>query len=88
MKFIELTDQQKTVLLDFLGYAVKDGIVFSKKDNKPHICPYTREPVRFSEASVMPGSTIVFNTNALTLAEYFSEHVENGEIKCQRKVED
>ena len=92
MEFLKLSDQEKRVLLDFLGYAVsKEGIVLSKGNNKPHICPYTGEPVRFKDASVMPGSTVIFNTSVLALAEYFSEHVENKEDsdnECQRKPVD
>ncbi len=80
---ITLTNEQKLVLFDFLGYKVKNNILVLKKTDKQQICPYTKEPVRFNEASVMPGSTVIFNTNALTLAEYFSEHVDNGGKICQ-----
>lgn len=87
MQFIKLSDEEKRVLLDFLGYSVnEEGIVVSKENNRPHICPYTGEPVRFDIVSVMPGSTVVFNTSILTLAEYFSEHVEDGEIDARRRV--
>jgi len=80
MEFIKLSEEAKKVLLDFLGYKVdENGIVLSKDTNQPHICPYTGEPVRFDAASIMPGSTVVFNTSILTLAEYFSEHIEHGE---------
>ncbi len=79
MQFIRLFDAEKKILLDFLGYGVnKDGIVVSK-DNKMLICPYTGEPIRFKDASVMPGSTVIFNTSPFTLAEYFSKHVECGD---------
>ena len=88
MELLRLNDQQRIVLLDFLGYAVKDGIVVSKGTEKPHICPYTEEPVRFKDVSVMPGSTIIFNTTALSLAQYFSEHPEgeDSDSKCQMKT--
>lgn len=86
MKLIELTDEEKVVLLDFLGYKVKCGTVISKETNKPHDCPYTGVPVKLSNASVMPGSTVIFNTTPLTLAKYFSEHVENRGCTCQKKT--
>ncbi len=85
MKFIKITDKEKEALLEFLGYAVnKDGLVVSKETGKLVECPYTRESVRFETASIMPGSTVIFNTTELALAQYFSEHIENGERKCQK----
>ena len=62
------------------------GIILSKKTNKPIECPYTKELVHFDKASVMPDSTIVFNTTPLTLAEYFSDNIESGEDECQKKT--
>ncbi len=85
MQLLKLTVDQKIILLDFLGYKVKNGIIY-KKDDTPCKCPYTKEPVRFCDASIMPGSTILFNTTALTLAEYFSEYVENEECECQKEA--
>jgi hypothetical protein len=80
MEMIHLTDEQKRTILDFLDYSVDEkGVIISKKDNKPYMCPYTGDPVLFNKVSIMPGSTVIFNTSPLTLAQYFSEHVENGE---------
>lgn len=83
MLFIKLTSKEKRVLLDCLGYDVKNGAVFTKKDGEPHICPYTERPVMLEEASVMPGSTVVFNTTELSLAQYFTEHEEKKVVPCQ-----
>ena len=83
MEFLKLTDQQKETMLNFLGFFVNnEGIICSKENNKIIICPYSNEPVRFKDASIMPGSTVIFNTSALNLARYFSEYIEEGKEKC------
>jgi hypothetical protein len=87
MDILKITEREKKVLLDFLGYKTnKAGIVISKDTGKSIFCPYTKEPVKFNKASIMPGSTVIFNTDALTLSEYFTEYVDKGECECKKTV--
>jgi len=80
MEFFELTETAKKVLLDILGYSVnKEGVIIEKETGKTHICKYTGEPVRFLDAAIMPGSTVIFNASPVTLSEYFEEYLNEGE---------
>lgn len=75
--FMELNNREKKLFLDILGFEVdKKGLVVEKESKKPCICPITDEQVYFKNASILPSSTIIINTSALTLAEYFSRFLE------------
>jgi hypothetical protein len=77
VEFISLDEDEKIILLDVLGYTVdENGIIYDKDTMKEHICPLTNEAVFIENASIMPGSTVVMNTNELSLSEYFSKYIE------------
>jgi len=77
VEFLEISNDDKKVLLDVLGFDVeKDGIIIDKVTNKPHICPLSKTQVKLVDASILPGSTMVINTNALTLSEYMSRKID------------
>lgn len=83
-KIINLTDEQKVVLLDAIGYGTdEEGYVveFNSADgvqNKRVLDRYTGEPVKLKNASILPGSTIIIDTNSFSLAEYFEEFRKDG----------
>ena len=75
--FIQVDNDKKKILLDLLGYAVDvKGCLIEKKTRKVHICPITEKPVTLESASILPGSELVINTNALSLSEYLSKYVD------------
>lgn len=75
--FTDINIEQKTALMDILGYSVdENGIIFDKETNKQHICPITGEQVLIDNASILPGSTIIINTTELSLSEYFTDYFE------------
>ncbi len=80
IKFLKLEDEQKRILLNALDFSfdpkdyVIDGI------GKKVICPYSNKPVKFQNASILPGSTIIINTSLITLSEYISEYLEPEEF--------
>ncbi len=77
VKFENINIEQKTALMDILGYYVDEkGIIFDKKTNMQHICPITDESVSIDNASILPGSTIIINTTELSLSEYFTDFFE------------
>lgn len=77
--FSSLIESEKKFLLDSLGYGLnKEGFIINNKTKKIHKCPITKENVRLSDASILPGSTIIINTNALTLSEYFSRYLKSN----------
>jgi len=77
IEFLEISNDDKQVLLDVLGFCVeKDGTIVDKVTKKPHICPLSKTQVKLIDASILPGSTMIINTNALTLSEYMSRKVD------------
>jgi hypothetical protein len=77
IEFLSISDDEKKVLLDILGYDIDDSDLIIKRDTqKPHICPITKREVYLKDASILPGSAIVINTSAISLAEYISEYLE------------
>lgn len=79
ISFIEMNDEERTLLLDILDYEVdEDGFVVDKKTKKHYICPVSKTKVPISSSSILPGSTIILNTSALTLSEYFTRYLEKG----------
>lgn len=77
VKFENINIEQKTALMDILGYYVDEkGIIFDKKTKMQHICPITAESVSIDNASILPGSTIIINTTELSLSEYFTDFFE------------
>lgn len=78
-KFLKLTDEQKLVLLKSLDYDLDaESFIIDYKNNKV-ICPYSKRPVRFKDASILPGSTVIINTSLITLSEYISDYLESDE---------
>ncbi len=75
--FFDIGDTEKELLLDILNFDVdENGIIIERGTGSPHICPITREKVRFNDASILPGSTVLINTSAISLSEYFSRFLD------------
>lgn len=74
LKFVEVTEEDKRIFLDALGYEVnEEGLVLLKGTKEPYICPITKEEVRIENASIVPfNSIIVMNTDVLSISEYLS----------------
>jgi len=74
VKFVGISEENKRILLDVLGYKVdKEGIILIKKTKKPYICPITQEKIYLKNASILPlNSHIIINTSALSISEYLS----------------
>ena len=62
-----------------MGYGTdEEGYVIEFKaadgsQNKRALDRYTGDPVKLKNASILPGSTIIIDTNSFSLAEYFEE---------------
>lgn len=77
ISFIEVNEEERRLLLDILDYEVDgDGLIVDKKTKRHYICPISKTKVPISSSSILPGSTIILNTSALTLSEYFSRYLE------------
>ena len=75
--FIELPEEAKLVLLKSLGYDVDNkGYILDSNNKKKVICKYSKKPVHFKDASILPGSTIIINTNLITMSQYVCEYLE------------
>ena len=77
IEFLSISDDEKRVLLDILGYDIDEtGLIIKRETQQPHICPITNRHVYLKDASILPGSEIVINTSAISLAQYFSKYLE------------
>lgn len=80
MEFLSLDNDEKKILLESLGYSVDSEGYVRDLNGKIHLCPYTNGKVKFENASILPGSTVIINTSAFTLSEYVTEYLEDD--KC------
>lgn len=73
-EIIILSNEEKKLLLEVLGYKVTEEGIILNANNEEVICPFTKKVVRLETASLMPGSLIIMNTTPLTLSEYFYQY--------------
>ncbi len=77
ISFVEMNDAERKLLLDILDFEIdEEGFIVDKKTKRHYICPLSKTKVPISSSSILPGSTIVLNTSALTLSEYFTRYLE------------
>ena len=83
-EFVNLPENAKLVLLKALDYEVdRQGYVVDSKNKSRVICKYSKKPVLFKDASILPGSTIIINSDPLTISEYIGEYLEpEEELNC------
>lgn len=62
----------KIALLKELGYD-SDGSFVTEKSGKKHEDRYTKEPIRLDNMLIFPGSTIILDNNALSIASFLEE---------------
>lgn len=71
----KFSKEQKVELLEQLGMSVdKKGIV--TKDGEPVVDKYIGKPVSLDNMVIFPGSAIVLDDNALSIARYMDEYGE------------
>ena len=77
IEFLDLNSEEKTLLFEVLGFSIdSDGYVYDELLKDRHLCPYTKKEILFQNASILPGSTLIINTSALTLSEYITDKLE------------
>lgn len=72
----KFTREQKIELLEQLGMAVDKREIVVTKEGEPVIDKYIGKPVRLDNMVIFPGSTIVLDDNALSIARYMDEYGE------------
>ncbi len=78
-EFDRLDENENRVLLKALGYDINEkGFVVEEHTKNLIWCRYTNKPVKFDEASILPGSTIIINTIPISLSSYIEEFLEDG----------
>lgn len=76
-RFLSLNKEKKELLLLALGYRIDEkGFICWSDTGRKVRCKYTKRPVHFNEASILPGSTIVINTTPTSLSKYIEEYLE------------
>lgn len=82
ISFIDLTVEERTFLLDALGYGVdQDGYILDLEKEKPYKDSLSKEAVHIENASILPSSTVIINTSPLSLSEYFTTFIEKAREK-------
>lgn len=77
MIFSELTLEEKKIVLDALGFGIDgNGNICGHVDKLPVKDPITNEPIKFENANIFPGSTIILDNNPVSLAYYFARYYE------------
>ena len=77
IEFLDLKPEEKKLLLESLGFTIDEGgYVYDGLLQERSICPYTKKEILFDNASILPGSTLIINTSALTLSEYITDKLE------------
>ena len=72
-----MKEEQKKILLKALGYGINEhGFIIEENTKKIVWCRYTNKPVKFDQASILPGSTIIINTTPIALSSYIEEFLE------------
>ncbi len=75
---LELTGigvEETKLLLISLGYDIDENKKIIEKDTRrPVLCPITKREILLQDVSIMPGSTLLINTSAFTMSEYFSKY--------------
>ncbi len=74
IKTVNLPISEKIILLKALGYDVdKEGYIID--ENKERVSDkYSECEIKIENASILPGSTIIIDTNSYSLSEYFEEY--------------
>jgi len=76
-KIINLPKNEKLILLKALGYTIdSEDYIINETDRKRVEDKYSNCFVKLDNASVLPGSTIIIDTNSFSLSEYFEEYRE------------
>ncbi|MBS1263228.1 MAG: hypothetical protein MAG715_00400 [Methanonatronarchaeales archaeon] len=76
IRFHDLGEGEKIELLKALGYdADEDGYIVDR-DGDPYTERYSGEEIRLENASILPGSTVIVDTNALSLSRYIGEYLD------------
>ncbi|MBI5553718.1 MAG: hypothetical protein HY917_03170 [Candidatus Diapherotrites archaeon] len=73
METIGITDSNKSAVLELFSKSIDiEGYIMEKKTNKRIICPYSKEPIKAADFSVLPGSAIFVNNYYYCFAEYLA----------------
>jgi len=80
LKFEKIGIEEREVLLDCLGYEIDEtGLIIVKKTKEAYKDPLFGNYTFIENASILPGSTIIVDTSEISLAEYLTRYVDEGE---------
>jgi len=75
MEYIQVNDSNKYTILELFSKTVdEEGYILEKKTGKKLICPYSNEPIRADNFSILPGSTTFVNNEFYCFAEHIVSH--------------
>ncbi len=75
MEYFRITeDNMESVLELFNKIADSEGYIIEKNTGKKLICPYTHEPIKASNFSILPGSAIFVNNKSFCFSEHRAQY--------------
>ena len=75
MKYIQINDSNKEVILELFNKAVDtEGFITEKKTRKRLICPYSQQNIKANSFSILPGSATFVNNKSYCFAEHIVVH--------------
>ena len=73
MKYLQVNDSNKDVILELFGKSLDDeGFIIEKKNKNKLICPYSKEHIRGNSFSILPGSATFVNNYPYCFAEHIA----------------
>ena len=80
IKFEELTDDEKKVLLSAFDYEVdKEGNIIDALLKEKIISEITRQPLTLKSAALITGSLKIIDSNPLSISRYLREETEKND---------
>jgi len=79
MEHLEITEENKDTILELFDKDVDDdGHIIEKATGAKLICPYTEEPVKKDDFSILPGSSTFVNNDPTVFVEHIVDKETNS----------
>lgn len=71
MKYIQINESNKNVILELFNKSTDDGgFIIENKTKKRLVCPYSKQHIMVTNFSILPGSATFVNNKAYCFAEH------------------
>jgi len=75
MEYFRITEENSDSVLELFGKATdSEGYIIEKRTGKKLTCPYTREHIKITDFSILPGSAVFVNNKSFCFSEHRAKH--------------